>query len=125
MNILTEDQKVPHYRYFPPRSLNFFDIDEQQVFAGGNYYLKYAIGIYGWPIHVFMNPCTCICKLCCSASCRRQNPRANGSILFDNCLMTNTAALKQSSGINEDDILFSMLINDVRIIYLEVIILIR
>ena len=36
------------------------------MFVDGNYYLKYAIGIYGWPIHVFMNPCTCICKLCCS-----------------------------------------------------------
>ena len=34
------------------------------MFTVGLYYLKYAIGIYGWPIHVFLNPCCGLGGLC-------------------------------------------------------------
>jgi hypothetical protein len=37
--------------------------DERATFVTGMYYLKYAVGIYGWPIHLFLNPFCGICQL--------------------------------------------------------------
>ena len=28
------------------------------------HYMHYAMGIYGWPLHVFDKPCCGICQLC-------------------------------------------------------------
>ena len=28
------------------------------------HYMRYAMGIYGWPLHVFDKPCCGICELC-------------------------------------------------------------
>lgn len=63
MSQLGKRQLSTSYTYTPPRPLDFSNHDERATFVTGMYYLKYAVGIYGWPIHLFLNPFCGICQL--------------------------------------------------------------
>ena len=80
------------------------------------YYLDYAMASYGWPIHVYRNPCTGPASLCISARCncccaRCKEPHFEGNVCFP-----NEAAIKAMTGVSDDDIVTASFVNAVHIV---------
>ena len=79
----------------PSMSLNFDDPQQQrqtQSLRDSSYYMKYALAAYGWPLVMFMNLGTGLCRLApnCHCTCCR-----NHTTPTDNCLECQT-------GLNRD-----------------------
>ncbi|GFR93547.1 Sn1-specific diacylglycerol lipase beta [Elysia marginata] len=69
------------------------------------YYMKYAMGSYGWPLYIYSNLCTGLCRLSCKCrpcSCIRME---NG-VFSDNICQCNTAALKKWSDVSDRNIIY-------------------
>ncbi|XP_004346297.1 hypothetical protein CAOG_05624 [Capsaspora owczarzaki ATCC 30864] len=88
---------------------------------------KLALGIYGWPLYLFMHLCTGLCRLnvcncegtpCCNkpqfarydisnAQTHTSRPATTKDVYVgDNCCSCNLAALKKQSGLNNCDIAY-------------------
>eukprot|EP01137_Pigoraptor_chileana_P007994 Opistho-2@54291 len=79
-----------------------------------DYFAKYALAVYGWPLYVFMHPCTGIIRLnvcdcrCCSGGCCGNSVVA---VTGDNCCLCNLHALKKQSGLGDADIVYTSFLN--------------
>lgn len=75
--------------------------EERALFKNVVHYAHYAVAAYGWPVYLLTDlKCGC-CSLmnsmrCCYA-CREQN-RAFGPVLEDNCCQCNFSAIQQTLG---------------------------
>ena len=90
-------------------SLNFHDPEERQQFFDAFHFLKFALGIYSWPIHMFMNPLCGCCNLLSHTFCRQSSHR---NILGDNCCHCGFAGFLSTTAINEMDIVYIRFEND-------------
>ena len=91
--------------------VDFVDLEEKQHFKDAMHFLKYALGMYTWPLYMFMNLFTGCCKLCCQLKCccRSQRPH----IVEDNLCHSHLAALHKVTGLNEMDIIYCSFENDI------------
>jgi hypothetical protein len=112
MSQLGKRQLSTSYTYTPPRPLDFSNHDERATFVTGMYYLKYAVGIYGWPIHLFLNPFCGICQLASHLRCCCCKLSAPEDIQCDNPCSSNYAAFMLETGSNSTDILYCSFSND-------------
>ncbi|XP_074649492.1 diacylglycerol lipase-beta-like [Tubulanus polymorphus] len=74
------------------------------------YYMKYAMCPYGWPLFMFMNLGTGLCKLwsdirCCTCCCTQGQHHTH--VLADNCCTCNVAAIKKFTGAKSEDIIYA------------------
>lgn len=69
------------------------------------FYMKFAMGSYGWPLYIYSHLCTGLCCLCCK--CRPCSCiRAENGVFSDNSCQCNTAALKKWSDVTDSDIVY-------------------
>jgi sn1-specific diacylglycerol lipase len=82
---------------------------QQQPFHRDScYYMKYALAAYGWPLLMFMNLGTGLCRLApnCHCTCCRTHTTPS-----DNCLECHTSAILYQTGLNEDELIHVTFIN--------------
>lgn len=77
-----------------------------------SYYLKFALGSYGWPFYVTLtNPVFGACSIC--SACRCFSCLRPDQIYLDNCCQCNTAAFKKTTGICHNEIVYASFKNDI------------
>ncbi|XP_065890027.1 diacylglycerol lipase-beta-like isoform X3 [Dysidea avara] len=69
------------------------------------HYLKFALGIYGWPLYLFINPLVGPVCLCAHLKYRALNRHAR-DFVQDNCCLANTTALELCSHLENKDVIF-------------------
>lgn len=97
-------------------SFDFNHSEDRELFRDALHYSKYALGMYSWPLYVYMNPFCGLCRLynrlhcggccCCGKSCCR-----GGGVVYDNVVKDNHCfcyleGLKQVTGLNDSDIIY-------------------
>eukprot|EP01100_Stratorugosa_tubuloviscum_P011473 TRINITY_DN5122_c2_g1_i1.p1 TRINITY_DN5122_c2_g1~~TRINITY_DN5122_c2_g1_i1.p1 ORF type:complete len:695 (-),score=293.77 TRINITY_DN5122_c2_g1_i1:15-2099(-) len=93
--------------------------------ANLQFYSRYALAIYGWPIFIYMNPITGIFKLpfcensnCCCFRARMNQQYTNlndrtSTLKGDNICDCNYLALKTIANINDEDLIFASFENTI------------
>ncbi|GFN98243.1 Sn1-specific diacylglycerol lipase beta [Plakobranchus ocellatus] len=69
------------------------------------YYMRYAMGSYGWPLYVYSNLCTGLCRLCCKCKCCACI-RGTSCIYSDNICNCNTAAIKKWADVVDENLIY-------------------
>ena len=80
------------------------------------HYLDYAMAAYGWPIHVYLNPCRGPLSLCINARCNCCCARCQIQQFDGDTGFPNSAAIKAIAGVEEEDIIDASFINSVHIV---------
>lgn len=97
-----------------------FDHDEdRELFRDALHYAKYALGIYSWPLYVYMNPFCGLCRLysrlhcggccCCGRSCCfccKGGGVVYNNVVKDNHCFCYLEGLKQVTGLTDADIIY-------------------
>ena len=91
-------------------SVNFLDPFERKMFQDCLHYVKFAVGIYSWPIHVYMNPLKGCCRLYSNISCRN---RTRNNIHEDNSCYCGLAGFVSNTEVSVLDIIYARFENDV------------
>ncbi|XP_065890024.1 diacylglycerol lipase-beta-like isoform X2 [Dysidea avara] len=76
------------------------------------HYLKFALGIYGWPLYLFINPLVGPVCLCAHLKCRAINRYAK-DFAHDNCCLASTTALELCSHLKDEDVIYVSYENEV------------
>lgn len=98
----------------PSFSFDFHHPEDKELFKDAIHFMKYALGMYTWPIYVYMNPFCGLCRLynhldCCCG--RKKNQLA---YVYDNDRFScHLGGLRQFTGLNEMDIICVSFENDV------------
>ena len=71
---------------------------------------------YGWPVHVYLNPCSGPLSLCINARCNCCCPRCQIQQFDGDTGFPNLAAIKAIAGVEGEDIIDASFINDVHIV---------
>lgn len=90
--------------------LDFKNSLDYQIFKDSLHYMQFALGIYSWPLHVYMNICCGVCKLLRHMTCPCQSTT---QAVGDNRCSCGFAGIVATSEINEVDIIYASLENDV------------
>ena len=101
-------------------SFDFHHDEDRELFRDALHYSKYALGMYSWPLYVYMNPFCGLCRLyrrlhcggcccCCGQSCNRCC--RVGGVVYENVVKDNHCfcyleGLKQVTGLNDSDIIY-------------------
>lgn len=101
-------------------SFDFSHDEDRELFHDALHYSKYALGMYSWPLYVYMNPFCGLCRLysrlhcggsccCCGRSCSQCC--RGGGVVYDNVVKDNHCfcyleGLKQVTGLNDSDIIY-------------------
>lgn len=88
----------------------------QRIAKELKYYLDYSMAAYGWPVHVYLNPCTGPLSLCINARCNCCCARCQLQQFDGDTGFPNLAAIKAIAGIEEEDIIDASFINSVLIV---------
>ena len=80
------------------------------------YYLDYAMAAYGWPIHIYLNPCTGPLSLCASTKGNCCCARCQEPYFEGNECSPNEAAIKAMTGVEDEDIITASFVNAVHIV---------
>ena len=93
-------------------AFDFHHEADRELFRDAFHYVKYALGMYSWPIFVYMNPFCGLCRLYKHLNCcGERNEQAH--IHKDNRCSCYLGGLRQLTGINELDIIYVSFENDV------------
>ena len=87
-------------------TFDFNNEEDCEVFKNLHHFIKYAIGIYTWPIYVYMNPLCGLCKLCCSLKCGSTSDRYT-NVSKDNSCMCHLRGLQRITEVDEEDIVYA------------------
>lgn len=86
--------------------VNLSDSKEKSLVCDAAYFMKFALGSYGWPLYMFMNPCSGPWNLCggmrCFGCCRPTLEH----ISSDNCCHCNSAGLKLQAQLQDIDLVY-------------------
>ena len=101
-------------------SFDFNHEEDRELFRDALHYSKYALGMYSWPLYVYMNPFCGLCRLysrlhcggcccCCGKSCA--NCCRGGGVVYENVVKDNHCfcyleGLKQVTGLSDSDIIY-------------------
>lgn len=97
-------------------SFDFNHDEDRELFRDVLHYSKYALGMYSWPLYVYMNPFCGLCRLysrlhcggccCCGRSCCRGGGVVYENVVKDNHCFCYLEGLKQVTGLNDTDIIY-------------------
>lgn len=98
----------------PGFSFDFHHQEDKELFKDALHFIKYALGMYSWPIYVYMNPFCGLCRLynhlnCCC--CLKKNEATY--VYEDDRFSCHLGGLRQFTGLNEMDIVYVSFENDV------------
>lgn len=93
-------------------SFDFHYQEDRDLFRDAMHYLKYALGMYSWPIFMYMNPFCGLCRLYKHLNCCGQRNEVP-HIHKDNRCSCYLGGLRQFTGLNELDIIYVSFENDV------------
>lgn len=98
----------------PGFSFDFHHPEDKALFKDALHFIKYALGMYSWPIYVYMNPFCGLCRLYnhLNCSCCSRNEAA-AHINEDDRFSCHLGGLRQFTGLNEMDIVYVSFENDV------------
>ena len=98
----------------PSFSFDFHHPEDRDLFRDAVHFLKYALGMYSWPIYVYMNPFCGLCRLYNHLNCcgRGRGETAHVMLEDDRC-SCHLGGLRQFTGLNEMDIISISFENDV------------
>ncbi|XP_065890020.1 diacylglycerol lipase-alpha-like isoform X2 [Dysidea avara] len=115
-NIMADDQFTPGYKMDTPHEPVDFHSPETTLLGKNiRHYLKFAIGIYGWPAHVYISPIAGTACVCTHLRCRATSRRSE-VFTDDNCCLCNTAAMRVRSELtNDEDIIYISFKNEVHL----------
>ena len=94
----------------PTSLFDFYNHEDMELFADIVYYMKYALGMYSWPVYMYMNPFCGLCRLYSHLHCRRQDVP---NIHQDNRCSCYLGGLREITGIREVDIVYASFENEV------------
>ncbi len=96
----------------PSFSFDFHHQEDREIFNEGFHFIKYALGMYSWPIYVYMNPLCGLCRLYTHLNCCGGGA-SPGNVHKDNRCLCYLGGLRQITGLNELDIIYLSFENDV------------
>lgn len=100
-----------------PQEPKDLEHDEQKKIARQlKHYLDYSMAAYGWPVHVYLNPCSGPLSLCINARCNCCCPCCQIQQFDGDTGFPNLAAIKAIAGVEGEDIIDASFINDVHIV---------
>lgn len=86
--------------------VNLNDPKEKSLVEDAAYFIKFAVGSYGWALYMFMNPCAGPLNLCgglrCCGCCRPTLEH----ISKDNCCHCNSAGLKLQTQLEDMNLVY-------------------
>ena len=92
-------------------SFDFHIQKNQELFRDMVHFMKFAIGIYSWPMFMYMNPFCGLCRLYSHLNCcRRRNEVEN--IYMDNYCSCYMGGLRQITGLDEVDVIYASFENN-------------
>ena len=83
---------------------------DSEAYRRSLHYLKYALAVYTWSLHIYMNLKCGLCSLCQHLSCC--SPQRDG-VVGDNCCGCNIAGVRQVGQLDDDDIVYASFTNDI------------
>lgn len=86
--------------------VNLSEPKEKAIVEDAYYFSKFALGSYGWPLYVFMNPCSGPWNLCGKIRCCVCCAPSLAHIHSDNCCEGNTAGVKLQTCLEDDDLVY-------------------
>ncbi|XP_067045349.1 diacylglycerol lipase-beta-like isoform X1 [Acropora muricata] len=86
--------------------VNFNEPKEKGIVEDAYYFIKFALGSYGWPLYVYMNPCSGPWNLCGQISCCACCNPPPQHIHKDNCCQSNSTGLKLQTQLGDDDLIY-------------------
>jgi len=130
------DSSTLHSRYYRIANENVLSPQknpaERKLLEEISHYSRYMLGIYSWPLFVYMNPTCGLCRLCWIGCChihpRRRRLSVEDTGLMDSCtqwgstgavrgdkscLKANESALLSIAGLKECDLAYANFANDV------------
>lgn len=93
-------------------SFDFHIQEDRELFRDSVYYLKFAIGMYSWPMYMYMNPLCGLCRLYSHLNCCGRRNEAE-HIYKDNRCSCYMGGLRQVTGLDEMDVIYASFENDV------------
>lgn len=97
----------------PYLSFDFNHQEDRDTFRDAMHFVKYALGMYTWPIYVYMNPFCGLCRLYDHLNCCRHRRNEPAHIRNDNWCSCHLGGLQQFTGLHEMDIICLSFENDV------------
>lgn len=76
------------------------------------HYMKFAMGSYGWPLYMFTHLTTGLCRLAGQCKCFAC-VMTSGQIINDNCCQCHTAAIRKTTEISDEDIVYCSFHNQI------------
>ncbi|XP_078347675.1 diacylglycerol lipase-beta-like isoform X2 [Oculina patagonica] len=86
--------------------VNLSDPKEKSLVEDAAHFMKFALGSYGWPLYMFMNPCSGPWSLCGGIRCCECCRVSLEHISSDNCCHCNSAGLKLQAQLEDIDLVY-------------------
>lgn len=86
--------------------VNLSDPKEKSLVQDATHFMQFALGSYGWPLYVFMNPCVGPGNLCSGIRCFGGCRPVGEHIFEDNCCYCNSAGLKLQAHLEDVDLVY-------------------
>lgn len=94
-------------------SFDFHHPEDRQLFKNAMHFIKYALGMYSWPIYVYMNPFCGLCRLYNHLNCCCWRKNQSSYVYDDDRFSCHLGGLRQVTGLSEIDIVCVSFENDV------------
>lgn len=86
--------------------------EDRETFKRSLHYLKHALAIYTWSLHIYMNLKCGLCSLCQYLSIGACST-PNEYVVGDNCCGCNMAGVRRVAEVDEDDIVYASFMNGI------------
>ncbi|GAB5363065.1 hypothetical protein AAMO2058_000851600 [Amorphochlora amoebiformis] len=95
-------------------------LEDWETLAEIRYYLHYATGACGWPMYLYLYPCSCFSLCGCYGTFAKES-------VGDTCCHSNERAFSNNTGVDPEDILIASMVVDLERLhyYVAVVIAIR
>ncbi|CAG5121550.1 unnamed protein product, partial [Candidula unifasciata] len=88
------------------RFLQLSQPDVLEDFQKVIHYMRFALAVYGWPVYVMVHPGTWCCRLLPLLRCCCCKKPQNVEVVDDNCCLCNFSTAKQTSGLQNLDLVY-------------------
>ena len=78
--------------------------EDGEAFKRSLHYLKYALAVYTWSLHIYMNLKCGLCSLCRYLTVCGSHPEG---VVGDNCCGCNMAGVRRVAQLDEDDVVYA------------------
>ena len=107
---IKNESEVSHTASVP---LNLQSGEDMMAYKRSLHYLKHALAVYTWSLHIYMNLKCGLCSLCQYLTCAPCTPPSDG-VVGDNCCGCNMAGVRRVAGlVDEDDVVYASFTNDI------------